>query len=218
VDGSWSAPSAITISGVGWGFQLGAEVTDVMLLLTSDAAVDTFMSRGQVSVGAELGVSVGPVGRSIGSDVSAGDKGHSHAFSYAMSQGLFFGASLEATAIASRSDVNRNFYGEDVSATALLSGEYPKPKGGEPLYKALEQLLRVPEPSQAPRIVYEAASPKPAANVSSSASNEDSFLSAPSVRPAPPGRAASGKYAKYKNGDAIGLDSAEEFGLGGTSV
>lgn len=140
-DGGWSAPSAITISGLGWGFQLGAELTDVMLILSTDSAVDTFKSRAQISVGAELGVSVGPIGRSIGSDVSAGNKGAAHAFSYALSKGLFFGASLEASGIACRKDVNRNFYGEEVSTSSLLSGEYPRPRGAEPLYRALQDIM-----------------------------------------------------------------------------
>lgn len=141
-DGTWSAPSAVTISGIGWGFQVGAELTDVMLILSSDSAVDTFKSRGQIGVGAELGVSVGPVGRSVGSDVTAGNKGATHAFSYAMSKGLFLGASLEASCIITRTDVNHIFYGEEVSTTALLSGEYPRPKGGEPLYAVLKDLVR----------------------------------------------------------------------------
>lgn len=140
-DGTWSAPSAITISGIGWGLQIGAELTDVMLILSSDAAVQAFMSKAQVSVGAELGVSVGPVGRSVESDVTAGSKGAAHAFSYAHSKGLFFGASLEATGLAARNDVNRVFYGEKVKPSMLLSGEYPKPKGAEPLYIALEDMI-----------------------------------------------------------------------------
>ena len=37
-----------------------------MLILSTESAVNTFKSRAQISVGAELGVSVGPVGRSIG--------------------------------------------------------------------------------------------------------------------------------------------------------
>jgi len=140
-DGTWSAPSAITISGVGWGLQVGAEVTDVMLILASDSAVETFKSRAQVSIGAELGVSVGPIGRTIGSDVTAGNKGAAHAFSYAHSKGLFFGASLEASGIASRPDVNRVFYGEKISPSQLLSGEYPRPKGAQSLYKALDEIM-----------------------------------------------------------------------------
>lgn len=140
-DGSWSAPSAVMLTGLGWGLQIGAEVTDVMLILSSDSAVETFKSRAQVSLGAELGVSVGPVGRSIGSDVTAGNKGAAHAFSYAHSKGLFFGASLEASGIASRPDVNRAFYGEDVSPSALLSGDYPRPKAADQLYRLLNEIM-----------------------------------------------------------------------------
>ena len=50
-------------------------VSAVMLILSTESAVNTFKSRAQISVGAELGVSVGPVGRSIESDVTAGNKG-----------------------------------------------------------------------------------------------------------------------------------------------
>lgn len=140
-NGSWSAPSALMLSGLGWGLQVGAELTDVMLILSTDQAVNTFKSRAQMSVGAELGVSVGPVGRSIESDVTAGNKGAAHAFSYARSKGLFVGASLEAAGIAARPDVNRAFYGEKVSISSLLSGEYPPPKGAELLYRAIDEVL-----------------------------------------------------------------------------
>lgn len=140
-DGRWSAPSAVMITGFGWGLQIGAELTDVMLILSSDQAVNTFKSRTQVSVGAELGVSVGPIGRSIESDVTAGSKGAAHAFAYAQSKGLFFGASLEASGIAARPDVNRAFYGEKLTISNLLSGDYPPPKGAEPLYKAINEVL-----------------------------------------------------------------------------
>lgn len=140
-NGSWSAPSAIMLTGLGWGLQVGAELTDVMLILSTEQAVNTFKSRAQVSVGAELGVSVGPVGRSIESDVTAGNKGAAHAFSYARSKGLFVGASLEAAGIAARPDVNRAFYGEKISVSSLLTGEYPPPKGAEVLYRAIEDVL-----------------------------------------------------------------------------
>lgn len=140
-DGSWSPPSAITISGFGWGLQFGGELTDVMLILTTDGAVEAFKSRGQVSVGAELGVSAGPYGRSVESDLTAGNKGAAHAFSYAHSQGLFIGASLEACVIGQRKDVNRTFYGQRVKAGDLLAGKHPRPRGAEVLYKALDNIL-----------------------------------------------------------------------------
>lgn len=139
-DNRWSAPSALAMSGLGWGMQMGGELTDVILILSSDSAVETFKSRGQVTIGAELAVSVGPVGRSIESDVTAGNKGAAHAFSYAHSKGLFVGASLEACGFVQRKDVNRKYYGEKVGASALLT-EYPAPRGAEALYKELDLVL-----------------------------------------------------------------------------
>eukprot|EP01034_Spumella_vulgaris_P021869 gene21869-27944_t len=140
-DGSWSAPSAIMMSGMGWGFQAGGELTDVILILTSQDSVNAFCSKAQISVGTELAVSLGPVGRSAGGDVSAGSKGASAAFSYAHSKGLFFGISLEATVIACRPDINRQFYGMEITPTLLLNGVQPRPKAAEPLYKALDDIM-----------------------------------------------------------------------------
>eukprot|EP00349_Pseudokeronopsis_sp_Brazil_P005140 CAMPEP_0202967928 /NCGR_PEP_ID=MMETSP1396-20130829/12979_1 /ASSEMBLY_ACC=CAM_ASM_000872 /TAXON_ID= /ORGANISM="Pseudokeronopsis sp., Strain Brazil" /LENGTH=276 /DNA_ID=CAMNT_0049693567 /DNA_START=421 /DNA_END=1248 /DNA_ORIENTATION=- len=153
-DGRWSAPSALMLTGLGWGLQIGAEVTEVLLILSTDQAVNTFKSKAQVSVGAELGVSVGPIGRSIESDVTAGSKGAAHAFSYAQSKGLFFGASLEAAGIAARPDVNRAFYGEKISISSLLDGDFPPPKGADPLYRAINEVLFDDSPRSVPRPRY----------------------------------------------------------------
>jgi lipid-binding SYLF domain-containing protein len=145
-DGSWSAPSAIVASGFGWGFQAGGELTDVMLILTTQSAVDAFSSKAQVSIGTELAVSLGPVGRSAGTDLHAGDLGASAAFSYAHSKGLFVGVSLEASVIACRSDLNRAFYGMDVKPAVLLSGAFQRPKAADPLYTALSEVITDMEP------------------------------------------------------------------------
>jgi lipid-binding SYLF domain-containing protein len=59
---------------------------------------------------------------------------------------LFFGVSLEASVIACRPEVNRDFYGQDIKPTALLTGQQPRPTAAEPLYKALEEILKVPPP------------------------------------------------------------------------
>jgi len=149
LDNTWSAPSAVSLTGLGWGLQFGGEITEVMLILTTETAVETFKSRGQVTLGAELGISVGPIGKSVESDVTAGNKGATHAFSYANSRGLFVGASLEASVIVQRKETNKGYYGEVVGATALLGGEFMIPRGAEPLYKALDLLLYADAPDGA---------------------------------------------------------------------
>ena len=61
----WSAPCAIGSAGVGFGFQIGAELTDVMLVLNTDSAVEAFSSGRQLTLGGTVGIAVGPVGRQI---------------------------------------------------------------------------------------------------------------------------------------------------------
>lgn len=47
-DGRWSAPSAVASGGIGWGFQIGGELTDMVIILNTLGAVEAFAGRGQV--------------------------------------------------------------------------------------------------------------------------------------------------------------------------
>jgi len=143
-DGSWSAPSAVCSTGVGWGFQIGGEVTDVVIVLNTRSALEAFTSNAQVSLGTELSVSVGPLGRSAATDVRAGDGGLTAAFSYAHSKGLFVGVSLEAAVLVSRDDINEAFYGCRVTPKELLLGHVPAPPAAQPLYNAISEVVAEP--------------------------------------------------------------------------
>ena len=141
-DGSWSPPSAIMMAGAGFGAQIGGEVTDVVVVLTSAAAVTAFCSKGSLQLGAEIGVSVGPLGRSAEGAVRAGDKGVSACVSYSHSKGLFAGASIEGAVISQRPDINKKFYGTSKhSPVELLKGNVPPAPAAKPLYDALQGLL-----------------------------------------------------------------------------
>ncbi|CAM9372636.1 unnamed protein product [Ectocarpus sp. 12 AP-2014] len=137
-EGVWSAPSAIATLGMGWGALVGGEITDFVLVLNTDAALEAFSGRGQLSIGAELSVAVGPVGRTGAGNVSVAAEGVAHAYSYSHSRGLFAGLSLEGGVIVSRPDVNRKFYGRQVPVRELLSGSVAPPPAARPLYEALD--------------------------------------------------------------------------------
>lgn len=62
-NGGWSAPSAIGTAGLGFGGQLGAEVTEFIVVLNSKAAVRQFMAGGSAQLGGNMSVAVGPLGR-----------------------------------------------------------------------------------------------------------------------------------------------------------
>eukprot|EP00611_Tribonema_gayanum_P013218 TRINITY_DN2401_c0_g2_i1.p1 TRINITY_DN2401_c0_g2~~TRINITY_DN2401_c0_g2_i1.p1 ORF type:complete len:416 (-),score=97.34 TRINITY_DN2401_c0_g2_i1:168-1415(-) len=137
----WSAPSAIGTIGMGWGACIGANITDVVLVLNTAAAVEAFCGAGQMSLGAGISVAAGPIGRAGAGGVTIGTDGDvAPVLSYSHSRGLFAGISLEGAVIAARPDVNRAFYGKDVTAKQLLSGEVDPPPAAAPLYEALAEV------------------------------------------------------------------------------
>jgi len=139
---SWSAPSAIGTMGIGWGVQVGGEITDFVIVLTTNEALDAFSGASQVAIGAELGVSVGPFGRTGEASLNFGDRSLAQVYAYSQSSGLFAGISLEGAVITARADVNRRFYGRDIPARDILAGEAVKPpKAAAPLYRAVQKVF-----------------------------------------------------------------------------
>jgi hypothetical protein len=61
--GGWSGPSAIATGGAGFGFQVGGTVTEFVIILNTQAAVDAFAHGGNVEFAGALSVAAGPVGR-----------------------------------------------------------------------------------------------------------------------------------------------------------
>ncbi|KZT36043.1 DUF500-domain-containing protein [Sistotremastrum suecicum HHB10207 ss-3] len=144
-DGSWSPPSAIGTAGMGIGTQAGAELTDVLIVLNSKSAVRSFMSAGSVTLGTNLSVAVGPLGRNGEASGSINTSGKMSAtYSYSKTRGLFGGISVEGSVIVERQDANALAYEQDVTAKELLSGVHPVPKWAGPLIAALESCTGLP--------------------------------------------------------------------------
>lgn len=145
--GGWSAPSAIGVMGVTWGFMIGADLTDTLIVLNTDEAVRAFAGNAQVTIGADIEVAVGMVGRSGAAEVHVADtQTLAPAFSYSQAKGLYAGVSLDGSVLVTRNEVNHRFYGRPIDAQQLLSGELPAPRAAAPLYNALaEALCAVPD-------------------------------------------------------------------------
>ncbi|KAF8682468.1 hypothetical protein RHS04_02283 [Rhizoctonia solani] len=135
-DGSWSAPSCIGTAGVGWGLQIGADITDFVIVLNSEEAVRAFSMGGNVTIGGNISASAGPIG--TGGAVQASLASPAPMFSYSKSKGLFAGLSLEGTILIERKDANRDFYGSDVPAKDILSGRVPPPEVAGKMYEVIE--------------------------------------------------------------------------------
>jgi SH3 domain-containing YSC84-like protein 1 len=131
----WSGPSAIGTGGLGVGFQAGAEVTELVIVLNSAEAVNAFAKGGNVTLGGALSVAAGPVGRTAEASVAVG----AAMYTYSRSQGLFVGVSLEGTVIATRNRINAAYYGEPVEAREILAGRIQPPAGAQKLLAVLSK-------------------------------------------------------------------------------
>ncbi|KAI9531627.1 hypothetical protein NQZ68_039333 [Dissostichus eleginoides] len=103
----WSAPSAIGIAGLGGGFEIGVEVSDLVIILNQRRAVDAFTKGGNLTLGGNCTVAVGPIGRNVEADVSI--RSPAAVFTYCRSRGLFAGISLEGSGLIERKDTNRKY-------------------------------------------------------------------------------------------------------------
>ncbi|TFL03643.1 hypothetical protein BDV98DRAFT_564553 [Pterulicium gracile] len=144
-DGSWSAPSAIGTAGLGLGGQLGAEITEFLIVLNSGSAITSFMSAGSLTLGGNASIALGPLGRNGEAAGSLSSKGKMAAmYSYSKTKGLFGGLSIEGSLIVERQDANALAYESDVTARQLLSGSIGVPPWAQGLVKTLDFCTGLP--------------------------------------------------------------------------
>ncbi len=129
----WSGPSFVGTGGVGWGPQIGAQITDFVFVLNSNAAVRAFSRDGNVTLGVDASVAAGPVGR----DAHAGVTPTAAIYTYSRSKGLFAGASLEGAIIATQKTANARYYRRPVRANDILTGRVAAPARASVLRAAL---------------------------------------------------------------------------------
>jgi lipid-binding SYLF domain-containing protein len=107
-DNSWSNPSFITITAGSFGFQIGAQSTDIILVFKNRQGVER-MNKGTFTLGADASVAAGPVGRYTGAATDY--RFQAEIYSYSRSRGLFAGVSLEGAGVTVDKKSNAAFYG-----------------------------------------------------------------------------------------------------------
>lgn len=113
-------------------------MTDFVFVLNTKAAVDTFAQAGSVTLGTNVSVAVGPMGRNAEAAGTASLKSVSAVFAYSKTKGLFAGVSLEGSAIVERREANRKFYGGNCKARNILAGQVDAPPACEALMRVLD--------------------------------------------------------------------------------
>lgn len=117
-DRSWSHPVFVGTGALSFGFQAGAQVADIVLVLTTRRSIEG-ITDGKLTLGADASVAAGPVGRTAMASTSL--TFDSEVYAYSRSKGLFAGISFEGNAIVINRKGNRRFYDGEESATAILA-------------------------------------------------------------------------------------------------
>lgn len=119
-DGEWGNPAFISFKGGSVGWQLGVQSTDVILVFKDRDGVAGITS-GTFTLGADVGVAAGPVGRQATASTDTQLK--ASIYSYSRSRGFFAGVSLDGTSIAIDHNANNAFYGREYAAADILAGK-----------------------------------------------------------------------------------------------
>jgi SH3 domain-containing YSC84-like protein 1 len=133
--GRWSAPAMFALEGGSFGFQIGAQATDFVLLIMNESGANSIMSS-KVKIGADASAAAGPVGRNASAETDVVLK--AEILSYSRAKGLFAGISLEGSTLRSDDGGNKALYGKDISAKEIVrEGKVPVPAAGQHLLALL---------------------------------------------------------------------------------
>lgn len=135
--GSWSAPAMFALEAGSFGFQIGGQETDFVLLVMNDAGANSVMSS-KVKLGGDASVAAGPVGRDAAAATDIVMK--AEILSYSRAQGLFAGVSLEGSTLRSDDGANKALYGKELSAKEIVrDGKAPPPPSAQRLLAILRR-------------------------------------------------------------------------------
>ena len=136
VGADWSAPGSIRIEGGSFGFQIGVNETDVILLIMNRRGADRLLST-QFTMGGAAEAAAGPVGRAslAQTDISL----RAEMLSWSRSRGAFAGISLQGATLRQDLDDNGDIYGKKLSNKQIINGPQAWPKEGSEFHGVLNK-------------------------------------------------------------------------------
>ncbi|HVN19703.1 MAG TPA: lipid-binding SYLF domain-containing protein [Dongiaceae bacterium] len=135
--GHWSAPAMFALEGGSFGFQIGAQATDFVLLVMNESGAKSVLSS-KVKLGTDASAAAGPVGRDTSAETDVVMK--AEILSYSRAQGLFAGVSLEGSTMRSDDGANKTLYGRELSARSIVrEGKVKAPAASAKLLAVLEK-------------------------------------------------------------------------------
>jgi SH3 domain-containing YSC84-like protein 1 len=135
--GGWSAPAPVKLAGGSFGLQLGADSTDVVLLVMNERGMQRLLSD-KFSIGADAAAAAGPVGRDTNADTDALMR--AEILSWSRTHGLFAGISLNGTVVEHDDGEARKLYGRPLSNHQIIAGHVAVPEAARPLVDEMDRI------------------------------------------------------------------------------
>jgi SH3 domain-containing YSC84-like protein 1 len=130
--GAWSEPAFYTMGAVSFGLLAGVQNSEVILLLRTQRALESFYTSS-FKLGTDVSIATGPVG------IGAASKNFADIFSWAISQGIYAGLSLDGSVIGTRDKANQAYYGEEVRPVDIFVAHSVKNPQSDKLRDAVEK-------------------------------------------------------------------------------
>jgi SH3 domain-containing YSC84-like protein 1 len=130
----WSGPVFIRMAGGSFGFQIGAQGTDLVLVAVNDHGLQDLL-KSKFKIGGDAAATAGPVGRNAQADTSLNLS--AELLTYSRSKGIFAGIDLDGTSVSQNQDDTNVLYGGDHSYHQILAGEIAVPPSARPFVRTV---------------------------------------------------------------------------------
>lgn len=134
----WSAPVPVLLSGGSFGFQIGGQSTDVVLVGMNDKSAQDMM-HSKVKLGADASAAAGPVGRNASANTDLFL--NSEFLTYSRAKGLFAGLDLTGEYLGADGDEMKKAYGDGVTPESVLDGKVPVPAYAKPFTRTVAKFF-----------------------------------------------------------------------------
>ncbi len=128
----WSAPVFIRMAGGSFGFQIGGQSTDLVLVAVNDSGFQDLL-KSKFKIGGDASAAAGPVGRS--GQAATDWKMNAELLSYSRNKGLFAGIDLDGTSVSQNQEDTDTYYGTPHPFETVLKGAVPVPQGAVPFVR-----------------------------------------------------------------------------------
>ena len=128
----WSGPVFIRLAGGSFGFQIGAQAADLVLVAVNNRGFQDLL-QSKFKIGAGASAAAGPVGRA--GQAATDWKMNAELLSYSRNKGLFAGIDLSGTSVTQNREDTNTYYGRPQDFENILRGKIAVPTGAVPFVR-----------------------------------------------------------------------------------